>query len=230
MVVELHPRHGKIGVLVEVNCETDFVARNDDFQEFAREVALHVAAAGPLYVSEEEVPEEDRGGRAARLREQAAAEGKPEHVQEKIAEGRLRKWLEEVVLLNQKHVNEDKHGGKTIEELRAELAAEHRRERRDPALRALRGRRGVSPATDAPGAFKRILLKLSGEALMGDLDYGADPDAHRGDRRAGQARDRPRRRDRDRRRRRQHLPRPGGRRRRAWTAPPATTWACSPRC
>ena len=69
------------------------------------------------------MPEEDTRGRAARLREQAAAEGKPENVQEKIVEGRLRKWLEEVVLLDQAHVNEDKHDGKTIEELRAELAA-----------------------------------------------------------------------------------------------------------
>ncbi len=114
---------GKIGVLVEVNCETDFVARNEQFQEFAREVALHVGAKAPLYVSEEEVPEEVREGELRIFREQAAADGKPENVQEKIAEGRMRKWLEEVALLNQEHVNSDKHGGKTIEELRAELAA-----------------------------------------------------------------------------------------------------------
>jgi elongation factor Ts len=112
-----------IGVLVEVNCETDFVARNEDFQQFAREVALHVAAANPLYVSEEDVPHEAREGELRVLREQAAAEGKPENVQEKIVEGRLRKWLEDVVLLHQKHVNEDKHGGKTLEELRTEIAA-----------------------------------------------------------------------------------------------------------
>jgi elongation factor Ts len=114
---------GKIGVLVEVNCETDFVARNEAFQEFAREVALHVAAAAPRYVSEDDVPEEDREAEARIFREQAAADGKPEQVQEKMVEGRLRKWLEEAVLLNQRHVNEDKHGGKTIEELRTELAA-----------------------------------------------------------------------------------------------------------
>ncbi len=114
---------GKIGVLVEVDCETDFVARTDDFRGFAREVALHVAAAGPLYVSEDDVPEEARESELRVLREQAAAEGKPEDVQLKMAEGRLRKWLEESVLLNQRHVNEDKHGGKTIEDLRAELAA-----------------------------------------------------------------------------------------------------------
>lgn len=114
---------GKIGVLVEVDCETDFVARTEPFQEFAREVALHVAAAAPLYVSEEDVPDEDRERELRILQEQAAGDGKPEEVQKKIAEGRMRKWLEEVVLLNQKHVNEEKHGGKTLEELRAELAA-----------------------------------------------------------------------------------------------------------
>jgi elongation factor Ts len=114
---------GKIGVLVEVDCETDFVARTEPFQDFAREVALHVAAANPLYVSYDDVPEEDREAELRVLREQAAAEGKPENVQEKIVEGRLNKWLEDVVLLNQTHINDEKHGGKTLEELRAELAA-----------------------------------------------------------------------------------------------------------
>jgi elongation factor Ts len=115
---------GKIGVLVEVDCETDFVARNDQFQEFARDVALHVAAApGLRYVSVDDVPQEDRDAELRVLREQAAAEGKPENVQEKIVEGRLRKWLDEVVLLNQRHVNEDKHESKTLEQLRTELAA-----------------------------------------------------------------------------------------------------------
>ena len=114
---------GKIGVLVEVNCETDFVARTEPFEEFGRDVALHVAAAAPRYVSEEDVPQEDRDAELRIFAEQAAADGKPEQVQEKIAEGRMRKWLEEVVLLKQAHVNQDKHGGKTIEELRTELAA-----------------------------------------------------------------------------------------------------------
>jgi elongation factor Ts len=114
---------GQIGALVEVDCETDFVARTEEFREFAREVALHVAAARPLYLSAEEVPEEAREAELRVLREQAAAEGKPEHIQEKIVEGRLGSWLEEVVLLNQKHVNADKHGGKTLEEMRAEIAS-----------------------------------------------------------------------------------------------------------
>jgi elongation factor Ts len=115
---------GKIGVLVEVDCETDFVARNEQFQAFARDVALHVAAAPSVrYVSEDEVSQEDKDAELRVLREQAAAEGKPENVQEKIVEGRLRKWLDEVVLLNQTHVNEDKHERKTLEQLRTELAA-----------------------------------------------------------------------------------------------------------
>jgi elongation factor Ts len=112
---------GKIGVLVEINCETDFVARNDDFQEFARDIALHIAAAAPQYVSEDEVPEEDKQ-RELRIFEEQAAD-KPENVRPKIAEGRLRKWLQEIVLLNQEHVNNDKHAGQTIEELRAATAS-----------------------------------------------------------------------------------------------------------
>ncbi|MEA2445368.1 MAG: elongation factor Ts [Thermoleophilales bacterium] len=112
---------GKIGVLVEVDCETDFVARNEDFQEFAREVAVHIAAAAPWYVSEDDVPEDAKQAEMRIFEEQAA--DKPENVRPKIAEGRLRKWLEEVVLLNQKHVNEEKHGGQTIEAMRAATAA-----------------------------------------------------------------------------------------------------------
>jgi elongation factor Ts len=114
---------GKIGALVEVDCETDFVARTEEFQAFAREVAVHVAASNPQFVSREDVDEEAKEAELRVLREQAAAEGKPENVQEKIVEGRLNKWLEEVVLLDQPHVNEDKHESKTIGELRTELAA-----------------------------------------------------------------------------------------------------------
>src|SRR5919112_704832 len=117
---------GQIGVLVEVDCETDFVARTDDFQTFAREVAMHVAAANPQFVSEDDVDEAVKEAELRVLREQAAAEGKPADVQEKIVEGRLKKWFEEVVLLDQKHVNEEKHGGKTIGELLTELAANTR--------------------------------------------------------------------------------------------------------
>jgi len=112
---------GRIGVLVEVDCETDFVAKNDDFQEFARDVALHVAAARPLYLSEDDVPQEARQAELRIFEEQA--QDKPEEVRSKIAEGRLRKWLDEVVLLRQPHVNADKHAGQTIDELRTAAAA-----------------------------------------------------------------------------------------------------------
>ncbi len=112
---------GKIGVLVEVNCETDFVARNDEFKEFARDVALHIAAAAPQYVTDEDVPAEARENELRILSEQAS--DKPENIRAKIAEGRLAKWLEDVVLLRQEHVNKDKYGGATIEQLREQAAA-----------------------------------------------------------------------------------------------------------
>jgi elongation factor Ts len=112
---------GRVGVLVEVDCNTDFVARNEDFQAFAREVALHIAASPDTrYVSEDEIPEEDKQAER-RVFEQQAAD-KPENVRPRIAEGKLRKWMDDVVLLNQQHVNLDKYEGKTIEQLRAALA------------------------------------------------------------------------------------------------------------
>jgi elongation factor Ts len=113
--------NGKTGVLVEVDCNTDFVARNEDFIAFARDVALHVAASPQVqYVSEEEIPEEAKQAEL-RVFEQQAAD-KPENVRGRIAEGKLKKWMEEVVLLHQPHVNGDKHDGKTIEQIRAELS------------------------------------------------------------------------------------------------------------
>jgi elongation factor Ts len=114
----------RIGVLVEVDCQTDFVARNDKFIEFARDLALHIAAANPVAVSEDDVPAEDRERETRIATEQAA--DRPENVRERIVTGKVDKWLDEVVLLRQKHVNEDKYGGKTIEELRVALSAETR--------------------------------------------------------------------------------------------------------
>jgi elongation factor Ts len=112
---------GKIGVLVEVNCETDFVARNEDFQEFVRDVALHIAAAAPEYVSEADVPEDVKAAEAKVYEEQAA--DRPENARPNIVQGKLRKWLEGVVLLNQEHVHGEKHDGKTIEQLRQDISA-----------------------------------------------------------------------------------------------------------
>jgi elongation factor Ts len=117
----IHPGN-QIGVLVEVDCETDFVARNEKFVEFARDLALHIAALAPIAVSDDEVPAEDREREERIATEQAA--DRPENVRAKVVTGKIESWLDEVVLLRQKHVNEDKHGGQTIEELRAGLASE----------------------------------------------------------------------------------------------------------
>jgi elongation factor Ts len=114
----------RIGVLVEVNCQTDFVARNEKFVEFARDLALHIAATSPLAVSDDQLPPEERE-REQRIAVEQAAD-RPENVRERVVAGKLEKWFDEVVLLRQRHVNEDKHGGKTIEQLRAELASETR--------------------------------------------------------------------------------------------------------
>jgi elongation factor Ts len=115
--------HGnaKVGVLVEVGCNTDFVARNDDFVAFAREVAMHIAASPTVaYVDEDEIPQADKDRELTVFEQQAS--DKPENVRAKIAEGKLRKWMEETVLLKQSHVNADKYDGKTIEQIRAELS------------------------------------------------------------------------------------------------------------
>ena len=114
--------NGKVGVLVEVDCNTDFVARNEDFVAFAKDVALHVAGSPTVqWVTDEDVPEEAKDAER-RVYEQQAAD-KPEDIRPKIAGGKLNKWLDDVVLLRQRHVNTDKHEEKTIQELREELAA-----------------------------------------------------------------------------------------------------------
>jgi elongation factor Ts len=118
----IHHNH-KVGVMVEVDCETDFVARNEDFKVFAYEVALHIAATSPRYVSSEEIPEEEREAERRVFAEKAKEEGKPDNVVEKIVDGQMAKWAREVALLDQDHVNTDKHDGKSIEELRQALAA-----------------------------------------------------------------------------------------------------------
>ncbi len=115
--------NGKLGVLVEIQCETDFVARTDDFLAFAQDIALHIAAANPQYVSADEIPEEVEAAERTVFEQKAAEDGKPENVREKIVEGQLKKWRREIALLDQEHVNGEKHDGKTIEEIRAAAAA-----------------------------------------------------------------------------------------------------------
>jgi len=115
------PDQEAVQVREVAGAETDFVARNDDFVAFARDVALHVAAANPLFVTEEKVDPGARDREAKLFEEQAA--DKPESIRPKIVEGQIRKWLSEVVLLNQEHVNGDKYEGKTIKQLQDEVAA-----------------------------------------------------------------------------------------------------------
>ena len=116
---------GKVGALVEVQCETDFVARNEDFQEFAREVAIHIAGSPtpPRVVSAEEIDPAELDAERRIFEEKARQEGKPENVIEKIVGGQVQKWSKEVALLEQEHIRADRYEGKTIEQIRAEIAA-----------------------------------------------------------------------------------------------------------
>ncbi len=105
---------GKIGVLVELNCESDFVARTEDFQELLRDVAMHIAATDPRFVSREEVTEADLEREREIYRAQAAATGKPANIIEKMLEGKMGKFYEEVCLLEQPFIKEQTHTIKQI--------------------------------------------------------------------------------------------------------------------
>ncbi len=98
--------NNRIGVLLEVNCETDFVARNETFRAMVHDIAMHIAAASPLYVSSEDIPEDVMEQEREIYRRRALQEGKPENVVDKIVEGRLKKFYEEVCLLDQPFVKE----------------------------------------------------------------------------------------------------------------------------
>lgn len=113
----IHPG-SKVGVLVEVNCETDFVARNEDFKAFVHDIAMHIAAASPAWVSREDIPEETVAAELEIYTAQAKQTGKPEAVIQKIAEGKLTKWYSTVVLLEQEFVKEPE---KTVDDLRREF-------------------------------------------------------------------------------------------------------------
>lgn len=111
---------GRIGVLVEVNCETDFVAKNEEFKAFVKDIAMQIAASSPRYVRREDVPQEELDKEREVLRAQALNEGKPEHIVDKIVEGRLNKYFEEVCLLEQQFI---KDPDKTVSELLNEKIA-----------------------------------------------------------------------------------------------------------
>ncbi len=107
-VVELYSHgDGRVGVILELNCETDFVARGEAFRKLAHEIALQIAAASPLFVKEEDIPEDVLANEAEIARKRSLEEGKPENIIDKIVEGRLRKYKEEVCLLNQKYIRDD---------------------------------------------------------------------------------------------------------------------------
>lgn len=105
---------GKVGVMIEVNCETDFVAKTEDFKTLTRDLAMHVAAMNPLYVKPEDVPEAALQREKDIYRKQVIAEGKPEKIADKIVEGKLKKYYEEVCLVKQKFI---KDTNQTVEDL-----------------------------------------------------------------------------------------------------------------
>ena len=107
-VIELYSHgDGRVGVMVEINCETDFVARSEDFRKLAHEIALQIAAAAPHYIKEDEIPAEVLEHEAEIARARAKEEGKPEAVMDKIVAGRLEKFKDEVVLLRQAYIRDE---------------------------------------------------------------------------------------------------------------------------
>jgi elongation factor Ts len=114
-VIDLYSHgDGRVGVMVEVNCETDFVARSESFRTFAHELALQIAAASPLWISEEDVPEEAVTQEKEMAEKLAKEEGKPDNIIPRIVEGKLGKYMDEVVLLRQKYIRDDE---KNIQDL-----------------------------------------------------------------------------------------------------------------
>ncbi len=111
---------GRIGVLLEVNCETDFVARNDEFQQFTREVAMQIAAANPTYVAEADVPEDIINKEKEIMKAQVIESGKPDNIADKIVEGKISKYFEENCLVNQIYIRDKK---RKISDLLSELIA-----------------------------------------------------------------------------------------------------------
>lgn len=108
-IIEVYEHPGnRVGVMLELNCETDFVARNEEFRDLAHDLALHIAAMGPTYISSDEVPTDELERESEVLRNQAIAEGKPAEIADKIVAGRISKFYEEICLLEQPFVKDDK--------------------------------------------------------------------------------------------------------------------------
>lgn len=111
---------GRIGVLVEVNCETDFVAKTDEFKAFVRDIAMHIAATNPQYVSRDQIPQEDLEKEKEILRAQAINEGKPEQIADRMVAGRIEKYVKEICLMEQPFV---KDPDKTVQDVLNEQIA-----------------------------------------------------------------------------------------------------------
>lgn len=121
-IIGTYNHDGRIGVLVEVNCETDFVARTDDFAELVKDLAMHIAAASPEYVSSDEAPEAVRNEKKAEFSEKAKAEGKPEKMIDGIVEGMLKKYFAERCLLDQPFIkNPDQTVGELVKDANARM-------------------------------------------------------------------------------------------------------------
>ena len=119
-LVESYVHGGRIGVIVEVNCETDFVARTDDFKNFAHQIAMQIAAMSPVYASEADIPADEVARVRAEAEERVAKEGKPAEIAEKIVEGQVKKYFAEKVLLSQSYIMDD---SKTVEQFLKETIA-----------------------------------------------------------------------------------------------------------
>ena len=121
-VVDTYLHSGRIGVVIEVNCETDFVARTDDFKNFVHDVAMHVAAASPEYISIEDVPESEKKAKEAEFTEKVKSEDKPENMIEQIVTGMVKKYFAEKCLLDQPFIkNPDQTIGDLLKESIAKL-------------------------------------------------------------------------------------------------------------
>lgn len=121
-IIQTYMHHnGRLGVLVEVNSETDFVARNEQFKKFAKELALHIANMAPKYLKREDVPQPEIQHERNIQREKTLGEGKKENVVDKIVDGRMDKWYQEIVLLEQPWLHDDKF---TVQEVLTQLIAE----------------------------------------------------------------------------------------------------------
>jgi len=112
--------NGRVGVLVEVHCQSDFVARNGEFQQFAKDIAMHITASNPRWISSEEVPQKVLEEEKRILTEQAKREGKPEHIVEKIVQGRMKKFYSEFCLLDQPYIKDEE---KTVKEYLQQMIA-----------------------------------------------------------------------------------------------------------